>query len=102
MSFKEVSSFSEEVDTFLNQDNQLDRNSKQDIVRPDIVNLKEEILRDRTKQNYHSNKDTDNFLAFPTYLSILGPDININVMILNLGPIQIPTFTVKNPVKGNP
>ena len=41
MSFKEVSSLSEDVESFLNQDSRLDKNSKQDIQRPAVENVRQ-------------------------------------------------------------
>ena len=54
MSFKDVSSLSEEVEIFSNQDIWLNRNVKKEFERPNVANVKQEILKDETKSNEQS------------------------------------------------
>ena len=61
ISFKEVLSLSDEVETFLIQNSQQDRNVQQQFERPDVVNVKQKILKDRTKSNEHINSEKDDF-----------------------------------------
>ena len=61
MSFKEVASLYESVETFLNQYSQLDRNSKQKNPRPYLSAVKQEIAKDSSKFNLHDNKKDNDF-----------------------------------------
>ena len=61
ISFKEVLSLSDEVETFLIQNSQQDRNVQQQFERPDVVNVKQKILKDRTKFNENSKNNNNDF-----------------------------------------
>ena len=61
MSFKEVASLYESVESFLNQDSQLNKNSKQTNPRPDLSAVKQEITKDSSKFNHHANKEDNYF-----------------------------------------
>ena len=61
MSFKEVASLYESVESFSNQDCRLDKNSKQTNLRPDISAVKQEITKDSFKFNHHANKEDSDF-----------------------------------------
>ena len=66
MSFKEVFSVHGDVEHFLNQDSQLDRNSKLDQHRPDISKVKKEaIIKHRSGGNMvATTSDVNTYCAF--------------------------------------
>ena len=61
MSFKEVASLYESVESFLNQDSWLDKNSKQTNPRPDLSAVKQDITKYNSKFNHHAKKEDNDF-----------------------------------------
>ena len=91
LSFKEVMSLSEDVSNFLNQGSRLERNSKQDIVRPDVEKVRQEILKDRTKNNKHHNELPEDYpeLKKDTSFKYLGLVTKKKSKMLGLKPKPI-------------
>ena len=67
MSVKDVQALDEKVQKILNQDSRLDRNSTEPVTRPDSNKVKEEILKDKSKNSKHHNAEPDEFPAVPEH-----------------------------------
>ena len=61
MSFKEVASLYESVETFINQESWLNKNPKQKNPRPDLSAVKQEIVKYSSKFYLHANKEDNDF-----------------------------------------
>ena len=87
MSFKEDTSLYEIVESFLNQDSRLNKNSQQTNTRPDLSAVKKEITKDSSKFNCHANKEDNDFpKANKNAFKFLGLVTDKDTHMLSLKP----------------